>query len=164
MLVKILTCLIFLLSFSIYAEEALCTITSDIDSTRAVLTYELDPSTKTITHLYQETYENDRMTNRFEMDLNKITNGGIVFLERSNYDIVRIWSDNFDHDLGGVLYLDTLYSGVSGERRQYELDLAKKGAGLVVSHNKADFKSMKIIAKRSKIFGIIGIDKILFSN
>lgn len=154
----------FLICFSVHAEEVLCTITSDIDSSKALLTYELDQDSRSITHLYQETFENNQMVAKDEMDLSKLTKGGIVLLERSNYVIVRIWSDNFDRDQGGVLNIDTLYNGISGERRQYDIDLARKDSGFDLAHDKTEFKNMKFIAKRSKILGIIGIEKVVFSK
>jgi hypothetical protein len=130
----------------------------------AKLTYDLDTDGRTITHLYQETYENNKMQSKDEIDTEKLTHGGIVLLQKDKLVVVRIWSDNFDKDQGGVMYLDTLYNGISGERRQYELDVTKNETGIVLSNNKLDFTKMKFIAKRSKILGVIGIEKIIFSK
>ena len=166
MQLKIVSTLIvgLFISFNLYAEEVLCTISSDIDSSIAKLTYEMDQDTQTITHMYQEKYENNQMTDREEIKVEGLTAGGIILLAKGKLTVVRIWSDNFDKNLGGVLYLDTLYSGVSGERRQYEIDLAKNKTGLVLSNNKNDFTNMQFIANRSRMFGIIGIAKINFSK
>ena len=166
MQLKIVSTLIvgLFISFNLYAEEVLCTISSDIDSSIAKLTYEMDQDTQTITHMYQEKYENNQMTDREEIKVEGLTAGGMILLAKGKLTVVRIWSDNFDKNLGGVLYLDTLYSGVSGERRQYEIDLAKNKTGLVLSNNKNDFTNMQFIANRSRMFGIIGIAKINFSK
>lgn len=152
------------LSLNLYADEVLCTITSDLDSAYAKLTYEVDPDTQDITHLYQESYENNRMTSKDEMRLDTLTNGGIVLIAKGKTVVVRIWSDNFDRKLGGIMYVDTLFSGVSGERRQYEIDLAKNNTGFVLSNNKHDFNKMQFIANRSRVLGVIGIAKINFSK
>lgn len=154
----------FIYSFHLFASTNLCTITSDIDSNAAKLTYEVDENSQQITHIYQENYENNQMVSKDELNVDALTHGGIVLLKKDKNIVVRIWSDNFDKDLGGVMYLDTLYNGVNGERRQYEIDLAKSKDGLVLSSNKVDFTKMKFIAKRSKLFGVIGIEKILYSN
>jgi hypothetical protein len=77
---------------------------------------------------------------------------------------VRIWSNNFDNDQGGIMYLDTLYSGINGERRQYEINVVKVGEKLKMYQNNREITKMKFIAKRSKLFGIVGIEKIEWGN
>ena len=61
-----------------------------------------------------------------------------------------------------MLYLDTLYSGLSGERREYVMELAMDKNGPVLLKDKEVFRTMRFIAKRSKVFGVIGIEKVLF--
>ncbi len=153
------------MSLSLMAKELrLATITSDMDSNSAVLIYDLNEVTGSIDHFYQETYENGKFATREELKIDGLTNGGIILLKKDKYNIVRIWSDNFDREQGGVLYLDTLYSALSGERREYEMDVVKGGEGLVLLNSKKEFDKMKFVAKRSKVFGVIGIEKIQFSK
>lgn len=153
------------MSLSLMAKELrLATITSDMDSNSAVLIYDLNEITGSIDHFYQETYENGKFATREELKIDGLTNGGIILLKKDKFNIVRIWSDNFDREQGGVLYLDTLYSALSGERREYEMDVVKGGEGLVLLNSKKEFDKMKFVAKRSKVFGVIGIEKIQFSK
>lgn len=153
-----------LFSINAFASEVLCTISSDIDNNTAKLTYDIDQDSNSITHIYQESYENGKLTSKDELDVNSLTHGGIVLLQKDKTIVVRVWSDNFDQNLGGVMYLDTLYNGLSGERKQYELDMYKTNNGLTLANNKVEFNKMKFIAKRSKLFGVIGIEKINFSK
>jgi hypothetical protein len=164
MFTKLVFIISILFTFSTFAFEKLCTISSDMDGNTAILTYEFDQDQRTITHLYQESYENGKIVSRDELNIDGLNNGGIVLLKKDNINVVRIWSDNFDRNLGGVLYLDTLYSALSGERRQYEMDIVHSKNNLVLINNKVEFDKMKFIAKRSKLFGVIGIEKIQFSK
>lgn len=157
--------LFFSISLSALGSELLCVINSDIDNSYAKLTYDWDVEKRAIDHFYQETYENGQLTNKEEINIDGLNNGGIVLLKKDKTTVVRIWSNNFDKDRGGVLFLDTLYNGVNGERKQYELDLDKNNDNFVLTTgNKIEFNKMKFIAKRSKILGIIGIEKIIFSK
>ena len=124
--------LFFIFSFSTFAmeveEKLLCTVTSDIDSDVGKIVYQMDQDNREILHLYQDTYQNGKRTNRIELKAEGLKTG-IVLNRRDKYIVVRMHSDNYDPESGGVLYLDTLYSGVSGERREYELQLAMDRSG-----------------------------------
>lgn len=153
-----------LISFSAYAEEkVLCTVTSDIDNDLGKIVYEMDQDNRAIAHLYQDTYHNGTRTERIELKTDGLRDG-VVLNKRDKYVILRIHSDNYDSERGGVLFLDTLYSALSGERREYEMDLAMDTKGPVLSSNKQNFSKMLVTAKRSKVFGVIGIEKISFGK
>jgi hypothetical protein len=157
--------IVFLFSFLVHAEEkVLCTVTNDLDSEVAQMVYEMDQDQRAIIHLYKDVFKGGQRTERSEMKVSDLLHGGIVLNRKDKYITVRMWSDNYDPERGGMLYLDTLYSGVSGERRQYNFDLAMDKAGPVMVYNKQEFHQMKFIAKRSPILGPIGIDKVLFSK
>ncbi len=142
----------------------LCRITSDIDSNMAILNYEMNDESRLVEHFFQDSYEAGKLVSHEELDLNKLNNGGIIMLKRDKHVVVRIWSNNFDNDQGGILYLDTLYSGINGERRQYEINVVKIGDVLKMYQNNREITRMKFIAKRSKLFGIIGIERIEWGN
>jgi len=153
------------LSFTLHAEEkVLCTVTNDIDAEMAKMVYEMDQDQRAIVHLYKDTYRDGRRTERVEMKVSDLINGGIVLNRKDKYVTVRMWSDNYDSERGGVLYLDTLYSGVSGERRQYNFEIAMDKNGPVMLYSGVEFSQMKFIAKRSRVLGPIGIEKVIFSK
>ncbi|MDD4973153.1 MAG: hypothetical protein PHY93_02325 [Bacteriovorax sp.] len=153
-------------SFAISAmanEKVLCVVSSDIDSDIAKISVEMDQDNRGIAHLYQDSYHNSKLTARIELAAEGLKEG-IVLNRRDKYITVRMHSDNFDPERGGVLYLDTLYSGISGERREYEMDLATDKTGPVLIQNKQNFSKINFVAKRSKVFGVIGIEKVVFGN
>lgn len=157
--------ILFLFSLAVGAEEKiLCTVTNDVDSEVAKMVYELDADQRAIIHLYKDIYKGNQRTERSEMKVSDLVSGGIVLNRKDKYITVRMWSDNYDSERGGVLYLDTLYSGVSGERRQYNFEIAMDKKGPVMVYNKNEFSQMKFIAKRSRVLGPIGIETVLFSR
>ena len=153
----------FVTSFSVYASElVLCTVTSDIDNDTAKIVYEMDQDNRAIQHLYQDSFHEGTRTARIELDASGLKDG-VVLNQKDKYIIVRMHSDNYDSERGGVLYLDTLYSGVSGQRKEYEMDVVKTIKGFELVHNNS-FTQMKFIAKRSKVLGVIGIERVEFGN
>ncbi len=153
-----------LLSFSAMAlEKDLCLVTSDIDNNTAKIVYEMDSDNRAIEHLYQDSFQGGVRISRIELKADGLKNG-IVLNRKDKYETVRMHSDNFDAERGGVLYLDTLYSGVNGQRKEYVMELAMDKDGPVMISNKQEFRKMHFIAKRSKVFGIIGIERVVFGN
>ncbi len=160
-----LVSIFFLFSILVHAEEkVLCTVTNDIDSEVAEMSVDMDADQRSILHLYKDTFKGGVRMSREEMKVSDLTNGGIVLNRKDKYITVRMWSDNYDQQRGGILYLDTLYSGVNGERRQYEFDLVVDKNGPIMIYEKQEFNKMKFIAKRSPILGPIGIAKVAFSR
>jgi len=158
------TVLFLIISFkAIAAEKVLCDVTSDIDSDTGKIVYEMDEEDRAIKHLYQDSFRNGVRVARIELQADGLREG-IVLNRKDKYITVRMQSDNFDTERGGILYLDTLYSGVSGERREYEMEMAMDKSGPILLKNNQKFSKMKFIAKRSRVFGVIGIEKVLFGN
>lgn len=154
---------IFVFSFSLLAEEkVLCDLSSDMDSDTGKIVYEMDSENRGIEHLYQDSYRKGTRVGRIELKAEALREG-IILNQKDNHIIVRIHSDNYDADRGGVLYIDTLYSGISGERREYVMEMAMDKEGPVLHRYNKPFNKMAFVAKRSKVFGIIGIERINFN-
>lgn len=155
--------LLFSLSWgAIAGENVLCVVSSDIDNDIGKIVYEMDEDNRVIKHLYQDSFHDGKLTGRIELDP-KALKSGIVLNRKDKYITVRMYSDNFD-ETGGVLYLDTLYSGVSGERKEYTMEMAMGPNGPELIQNNVNFTKMKFIAKRSRVLGVIGIEKVVFGN
>lgn len=153
-----------LVSFSALAEEkVLCTVTSDIDNDVGKIVYEMDGDNRAIAHLYQDLYHDGVRTERIELKTDGLRDG-VILSKRDKYVILRIHSDNYDSERGGVLYLDTLYNALTGERREYDMNLAMGPLGPELTSKKQLFNKMQVTAKRSKVFGIIGIERISFGK
>jgi len=143
-------------------EKVLCLVTSDVDKDVGKMVYELSEDGRTITHLYKESYSNGTLTSREELKVQDLLGNGIILNKVDKYVTVRMYSYNFDVESGGVIYLDTLYNGVTGERKEYVIEVNHDGENARMIYNKSEFSRMNFIAKRSKILGIIGIDKVNF--
>lgn len=159
--------LVLFLSFNSWSnswakEFVLAKITSDIDGNYALLVYERDEQTNEIVSMFADAYESGARVERKIVDENGLSKG-IVLLEKDRYQIVKIQSSNFDRDRGGLFKLDTLYSALSGERRVYEFEVVVNPEDVVLeTRSTGEFNRMHFIAKRSRVLGPIGIEKIQF--
>ena len=99
-----------------------------------------------------------------EMNSKDLLGDGIVLNRKDKYITVRIYSHNFDESSGGVLFLDTLYNGVNGQRKEYVIEATMDGSDAVMTYNKVAFNRMHFVAKRSPILGVIGIEKVNFTK
>ena len=147
------------------AEKVLCLVSSDVDKDTGRMVYEMDEEGRAIKHLYKEAYVNGKLTERVEVNMADLLGDGIVLHKKDKYVTVRLYSHNFDEERGGVLFLDTLYNAVKGERKEYTIEVARTSdSEITMSSNGKNFNSMKFIAKRAPIVGVIGIDKVNFTQ
>lgn len=144
-------------------EKVLVTVSSDLDNEVAKLIYVMDEETREMTHLYQDRFKNNQRIERVEMNLESVNGKGVILHKKDKYVTVRLYSHNFDTQRGGILYLDTLYSGLSGERREYEIEVTMDGEETVMRNNKKAFSKMFFKAKKAPIVGAVGIEKVLFT-
>ena len=154
---------LFIWTEAFAVEKVICVISSDIDKDIGKIVVDMNQDNRVMEHLYQDSYHDGKLIGRVELNASELKTG-IILNRKDKYIIVRMHSDNYDSERGGVLYLDTLYSGISSERREYEFDLAMDKEGPVLIHEKDNFSKMKFIAKRSKVFGVIGIERVEFGN
>lgn len=152
------------LSAQAFVEKELVVVTSDIDKDVAKLVYVMDDDSRELIHLYQDNYKNNKRVERIEIDPSEVNGRGIVLHKKDKYVTVRLYSHNFDVQHGGVLYLDTLYSGISGERREYEIEVTMQDGVTTMLHKKQAFGKMHFKAKKAPIVGAIGIEKVTFSK
>lgn len=147
------------------AEKVLCIVTNDVDKEVGKMIYEMDEDTRVVTHLYKERWLNDKRIERVEMYAKDLLGDGVVLNRKDKYVTVRLYSHNFDESSGGVLFLDTLYNGVNGQRKEYTIEVRMDGGtDAVMTSNGVPFTRMHFVAKRAPIVGAIGIEKVVFSK
>lgn len=152
-------------SYSLSASErVLCLVTSDVDKEVGKMVYEMDEDGRGIKNLFKERYLNDKLIERVKLDPESLNGDGIVLHKKDKYITVRLYGHNFDQERGGVLYLDTLYNGVKGERKEYTIEAGVDGDKAQMTFNKKEFTRMNFVAKRSPLLGVIGIEKVEFSK
>lgn len=146
-------------------EKVLCVVTSDVDTDMGKLVYEMDEDGRGIKHMYSEKWVNNKLVDRAEINILEVNGEGIILHKKDKYVTVRLYSHNFDEERGGVLYLDTLYNAVKGERKEYTIEVSKNANNEIeMANNKTKFSNMKFIGKKSPILGVIGIEKVNFSK
>ena len=162
---SIMFALTAILSTAQAVEKVLCIVTNDVDKETGKMVYEMDEETRVIKHLYKEKYVGDKLVERVEINAMDLLGDGVVLHKKDKYVTVRLYSHNFDVASGGVLYLDTLYNGIKGDRKEYEIEArVDGGVDATMSHKGATFNRMHFVAKRSGIFGVIGIEKVNFTK
>ncbi|MBC7712489.1 MAG: hypothetical protein H7177_04095 [Rhizobacter sp.] len=160
---KIIFLLAVVCSLNVFAHEEVLTTTDNDDNDEVyTLVVSVNDDTQTLEKLFKDTYVNGakvRRDNLNEEDMK--TKGGMILEKRDQYNVLNLKSDNFDHDLGGKIVIDTLYNGIKGDRKKYDIDLAKDPTGWKI------FKDNKIITKfhvkvnRVIIVGTVGIKNII---
>lgn len=159
---------IFMLSSILSATEArekiLCDVTNDIDKETARIVYEIDEESRELKGLFTERYVNNKLVERSALDISDLLGAGVVLHKKDKYVTVRLYSHNFDEVRGGILYLDTLYNAINGQRKEYVIETSISDAEATMSYNGVAFKKMHFVAKRSGILGPIGVERIEFKK
>lgn len=151
--------------FSVQAAEVvLCEVTNDVDKEVGKMVYEFDQDGRYLSHLYKDTYVNNQRTKREELYAKDLLGSGIVLNRKDKYVTVRMYSHNFDEVRGGIVYLDTLYNGVNGDRKEYTIQMDIEPGKVDMSYENKSFNNMHFIAKRSRVLGVVGIEKVVFTK
>ena len=151
-----------ILSTAFATEKVLCIVTNDIDKEVGKMVVDYDEESRVVTHLYSEKWVNGARVERNEINSEDLVGEGVVLNRKDKHITVRLYSHNFDKSSGGVLYLDTLYNGVKGQRKEYVIEARMDGSEAVMTHNNEPFNRMHFVAKRAAILGVIGIEKVNF--
>jgi hypothetical protein len=159
---KIALCVLasLVLSFSAFSQEEVLSVTDNDDNTEIYkLVVKIDKKTQSLKEIYKDTYSADgKKINRIILNPEYLTTAaGVILEERDGYNVLNLKSENFDHDRGGRITIDTLYSGFTGERRGYDVELAKDKIGWKLFSGKKVVTKFHIKVNRSIILGIVGI-------
>lgn len=138
------------------SEKAVATVSSD----ESKIVYKLVIDSKDgrgIEHFYKDVYEDGKKTRRIELDPKVLMDTGMILEQRDKYVVMKLKSDNFDLEQGGIVVVDTLYSGVSGERKTYEIQLAQDKSGWSLFKAGKTIKEIQIKTNRVMVIGAVGI-------
>ena len=153
--------LLLVLSFSAFAgSQKLLVITNNIDTNIVTITLNDNSAGKFISINRLEKTAEGALVNDETFDLNKLFTGPAVAIKK-NKPVVKIRFDkNFDPAYGGHFVLDYLFSGVSGERRTYDLDLSKNGVKWEVIVGNKPVSKLHFVGNKKAIVGTIGVARI----
>ena len=149
-------------SFNAFSEEVILSVTDNDENVEIYkLIVNVDKTTQSLKEFYKDTYLDGVKIKRQVLDTKLLnTDSGVIMEERDGYNVLNLKSDNFDHARGGRVVIDSLFSGFTGERREYDLELAKDKTGWKLFSNKKIVSKFHIIVNRSILLGIIGIKTI----
>lgn len=144
-------------------EEVIATITSDDNASVYTFVAETNEETDSIKSFYKDNYNKlgGKLLNRELLASEKLTDGGLVLEKRGDHEVLKLESSNFDLEQGGLVTIDTLYNGVNGQRKEYDLQLAKatdgewrlfKGAKVV--------SKLHIVVNKKFMLGAVGVKEI----
>jgi hypothetical protein len=85
----------------------------------------------------------------------------MILEQREKHIVLKLTSTNFDLEQGGIIIADTLYNGASGERRSYEIQLAKSTAGWGLFKKGKTIKEILIQTNKVMIIGAVGIKNLV---
>lgn len=159
---KTLLCTLFVLLSITNLQAASFTIVEiSRDDNNLVYRLVIDSADESIIdQVRKETYQNKKLINNEVLnpkDLKK----GIVLEEQKGFDVLVLRSANFDMVYGGAVEVDTLYSGVTGERRSTYFDLTKHENGWALFYRNRLVKALEIRVNKIPILGVVGIKELI---
>lgn len=149
-----------ILSFNAFSQEEVLSVTDNDDNTEIYkLVVKVDNKTQSLKEIYKDTYSADgKKIKRTVLNPEDLTTyNGVIMEERDGYNVLNLKSDNFDQDRGGRITIDTLYNGFTGERRGYDVELAKDKVGWKLFSGKKIVTKFHIKVNRVIMLGTVGI-------
>jgi hypothetical protein len=143
-------------------EEILATITNDQDSSVFKFVADTDDETNAIKTLYKDEYENGQKAERNILASEGLTNNeGMVLEKKGEREIINLKSDNFNLDNGGTVTIDTLYNGVNGERREYEIEITQSNTGWKLFKGPKTISHLHLVINKKLFIGAVGVKDIV---
>ena len=85
---------------------------------------------------------------------------GIILMEQSGREVVKLVSENFSPYNGGNVVLDYLYNGITGKRKSLEMDLSRDGDEWSLYINGRKSTTMHFVKNKKALVGVVGIKDI----
>jgi hypothetical protein len=143
-------------------EEILSVTDNDDNNEVYNLVVEVDDTTQTLKELYKDTYLFGNKIRRDNLNPLELKNpDGMILEKRGEHNVLSLKSDNYDHDRGGIITIDSLYNGISGERRSVDLELAKDKTSWRLFKDDKMISKFHVKVNRVIIIGVVGIKKII---
>jgi len=144
----------------------MATITSDIDRNTTFFLMETDQDHSIHSIRIKSVTPEGRVFEDFSYSTEQVLDGEVVLHERQGHKAVKLRVEkNFSPAKGGVVYIDYLFSGVSGNRRNLELYLTKQDNEfrLLSKPDLLPVNRFYFLANRHPVLGIIGVRRVELS-
>jgi hypothetical protein len=144
-------------------EQFIAKITNEDNPYEYNLVIDSNADNRVINFFYKDVYQEGKRVRREALDFKVINKKELVLEQRDKYLIMGLKSNNFDSELGGVITIDTLYSGVNNSRKEYDLDLTKDRAGWILVKTGKVIKHIHIQSNKMTILGTVGIKNLIMN-
>lgn len=141
-------------------EETIATITNDENKEIYTFVAQTDEETESITAFYKDDFLNGKKIARKPMATDGLTTSGLVLEKRGEHEVIALKSENFDMEQGGIVTIDTLFNGVNGQRKEYDLQLAKSESGWKLFKGKQMISKLHIVVNKKFLLGAVGVKEI----
>jgi site-specific DNA-adenine methylase len=148
---------------NLFAKEETLSITDNDDNNEVYnLVVNVDDATQSLKNLYKDTFIDGKKIRRDVLNPDNLkTKDGVILEKRDNYNVLNLKSDNLDFDRGGKIIIDTLYNGVTGDRRTVDLDLSKDKNSWKLFKDKKAVSKFHVKVNKVIILGTVGIKTIV---
>lgn len=152
------------LSADLFAREIkLATITGNVDTDTSIFSIEVDDQGTLDTVLFKTTTKEGKVTQDSHFPAETVDATGVVLLERSNRDILRLETVKpFSFANGGTVNLKYLSNGATNSWKSLKVTLIKNGADFEI--RAADGKKITrffVKGNRQPVIGIVGISDLV---
>lgn len=144
-------------------EEVIATITNDENKQVYTFVAETDETTDSIKSFFKDNYSAaGKKVDRELLASDKLTEGGLVLEKRGEHEVLKLESNSFDLEQGGMVTIDTLYNGVNGQRKEYSLQLAKaKDGEWRLFKGEQVVSKLHIVVNKKFMIGAVGVKEIV---
>lgn len=155
-----MTLIITIFNVAKASEQVIADITTDSSKTSYKLIVDAKDG-RTIKTFYKDIYENGKKISREVLDANIMLKTGMILEQRDSYVVMKLKSNNFDLEQGGIVTVDTLYNGATGERRGYEIQIAQSKSGWSLFKSNKIISQIQIQTNRVMLLGEVGIKNLV---
>jgi hypothetical protein len=142
------------------ASQHLVSVTNEEDSELLKLSLVIDGNSD-ITEFKKSTYSKRKQLIKEEIFKVHNAASGIVIYKKKKREIVKLISKNFSRHQGGNLDMSYLYSGISGSRNVFKLDLRRDGDKWGIFANGRKAQILHFVSNKKAFIGTIGIKKVV---
>ncbi len=141
-------------------EDVIATITNDENKEIYTFVAQTDEATNSIKAFFKDDYINGKKTERELLPSQELNRDGVVLEKRGEHTVINLKSENFDYGQGGIVTIDTLYNGINGERKEYDLQLAKSDSGWKLFRGNKIITKLHIEINKKMLIGAVGVKNI----
>ncbi len=141
-------------------EETIATITNDENKEVYTFVLETDEETQTIKTFYKDDFLNGKKFDRKPLSTESLMSSGMILEKRGQHEVIALKSQNFDMEQGGIVTVDTLFNGVNGQRKEYDLQLAKTESGWKLFKGNKIIQKLHIVVNKKFLLGAVGVKEI----